>query len=244
MGRKRKIASNPPPTGKRRSHSTTGNELKNIQPYQRVKEFTGEHLKVIHKKLFCEACREGLSLKSSSLRNHFRSTKHVEGKKRIARKEARERDIAEAFKVYNADNNLKGETVPESQQVYQVKVVTCFLRAGVPLSKFSCFRELLEESAFRTSDRRHMLDLIPFVIQQEQAEIKKEANGKCVSVVFDRTTRMGEALAVMLRFIDKEEWVIKQRLVHVQLLAKSLCGEEIARELISILSMVLSRKIF
>ena len=211
------------------------------------KEFTGEHLKVNHnKKLFCEACREELSLKSSSLRNHFRSTKHVEGKKRIARKEARERDIAEALKVYNADNHLKGEIVPESQQVYPVKVVTCFLRAGVPLSKFSCFCELLEESAFCTSDRRHMSDLIPFVIQQDQAEIKKEVNGKCVSVVFDGTTRMEEVLAVVLRFIDKEEWVMKQRLLHVQLLVKSLCGEEIARELISILSIIygIESKIF
>ena len=36
-----------------------------------------------------------------------------------------------------------------------------------------------------------MSDLIPFVIQQEQAEIKKEVNGKCVSVVFDGTTRIG-----------------------------------------------------
>ena len=47
LGQKRKIASNPPPTGKRRSRGTTGNEPKNIQPYQRVKEFTGEHLKLI-----------------------------------------------------------------------------------------------------------------------------------------------------------------------------------------------------
>ena len=46
---------------------------------------------------------------------------------------------------------------------------------------------------------------------------------------------MGEALAVVLRFVDDEKWVLKQHLVHLQLLAKSLCGEEIARELISIL---------
>jgi hypothetical protein len=48
---------------------------------------------------------------------------------------------------------------------------------------------------------------------------------------------MGEALAVVLRLIDVEEWVIKQRLVRLQLLAKSLSGEEIAREQISILSI-------
>lgn len=52
---------------------------------------------------------------------------------------------------------------------------------------------------------------------------------------FDGTTRLGEALSVVLRFVDEEKWVIQQRLVRLRLLAKSLCGEEIARELISIL---------
>ena len=69
------------------------------------------------------------------------------------------------------NNHLKGETLPESQQVFQVKVLTHFLRAGVPLSKLACFCELLEESAFCTSDRRHMSDLIPLVLQEEEAEI-------------------------------------------------------------------------
>ena len=57
LRRKRNIASNPP-IGKRRSCGTIGNEPKNIQPYQHIKEFPGEHLKVNHKKLFCEACRK------------------------------------------------------------------------------------------------------------------------------------------------------------------------------------------
>ena len=48
---------------------------------------------------------------------------------------------------------------------------------------------------------------------------------------------MGEALVTVLHFVDEEKWVIKQCLVRLQLLAKSLSGEEIARELISILSI-------
>ena len=40
-----------------------------------------------------------------------------------------------------------------------------------------------------------MSDLIA---QEEQALIKKEIKGKCVSEVFDGTTQMGEALAVVL----------------------------------------------
>ena len=180
FGRKRKVASYPP-TGRRQSHGFTGKEPKNIHPSQRVKEFASETLKVHNKKLFCEACREELSLKSSVLRNHFQSRKHVEGKKRLEKKEAREKDIAEALEGYNTANHLRGETRQKNPQVFRIKVVTCFLRAGVPLSKLACFLELLEENAFRVSDRRHMSDLIPFIVQEEQALIKK---GKCVSVIY------------------------------------------------------------
>jgi hypothetical protein len=55
-----------------------------------------------------------------------------------------------------------------------------------------------------------------------------------VAVIFDGTSRLGEALVVVLRFMDLDSWSPQQRLVRMQLLAKSMCGDEIARELISI----------
>lgn len=39
----------------------------------------------------------------------------------------------------------------------------------------------------------------------------------------------------MIRFVS-EEWVLEQRLLQLKMLAKSMTGEEIARELISVLS--------
>ena len=38
------------------------------------------------------------------------------------------------------------------------------------------------------------------------------------------------------RFVD-DEWIVQQCLVRVQMLSKSLTGEEIARELITVLSV-------
>lgn len=55
-------------------------------------------------------------------------------------------------------------------------------------------------------------------------------------VIFDGTTRLGEAFAIVLCFVD-EELCIQQRLVRMQLLSKSMSGEEIARELIDTLSV-------
>ena len=59
--------------------------------------------------------------------------------------------------------------------------------------------------------------------------------GKSVSVIFDGTTRLGEVMAIVIRFVD-DSFVIQQRLIRLQLLVKSMTGEEIARELINTLS--------
>ena len=149
-------------------------------------------------------------------------------------KEAREQDISQALRKYN-ECHPRGETLPESQQVYRVKVVRTFLQAGVPLSKLSDFRDLLEENGYRLSDRRFMFDLVPFILKEEETCLKQELRGKQVGVIFDGTTRLGEALAIILRFVS-ESWTLEQRLVRIQLLSKSMTGEEIARELIHVLS--------
>ena len=98
--------------------------------------------------------------------------------------------------------------------MYRIKVVMAFLRAGVPLNKLESFRELLEENAFRFTDRRHMSDIIPFVSSQEHTRIKEEIGGKHLSVIFDGMTRMGEAMGIVVRYITSE-WKIQQRLVRL-----------------------------
>lgn len=191
-----------------------------------------------HGHLFCSACREQLSLKRSIIKNHIQSSKHQKSKQRLESKEARERDIADSLRKYNETIHLRGETLPEDQQIYRVKVVTAFLKAGVALNKLDSFRDILEDNAFRLSDRRNMHDYIPFILKEEESRIRSEIQGQQLSVIFDGTSRLGEALAVILRFVA--DWSLQQRLVRVQMLSKSLTGEEIAKELISVLSVTYS----
>ena len=99
---------------------------------------------------------------------------------RVSRKEARERDIADAFKTYNREAHLAGGTIPIDQQVYRIKVVTAFLHAGIPLAKIDSFRELLEENVTHLAGRRSLSDLIPFIHQEEIHRTKQEIAGhKC-----------------------------------------------------------------
>ena len=99
----------------------------------------------------------------------------------------------------DAPTHPVGETLPMEQRVYRLKVVKTFLHAAVPLSKFDAFWDLLEENSFRLTDHHHMCDLIPFIIAQEKADIKAKIVGKPVSVMFDGTSKLGEAMAIVIR---------------------------------------------
>ena len=217
LGRNRKTLSNPPPIGKKRSTGIRGRNDPGVHPSKRVHEYPGEHLKVSGGKLFCEACREILSVKSSTLANHMKSAKHLDGKKKIKEKESQQQSIADAIsRRYNEVNHLRGENNPKEHNVYRVKVV----EAGVCLSKLECFRPILEEGGYCLVDRRVMQDPIPFILQQEKSIIKKEVDGQYVSVIFDGTTRLGEVLAVILRMVNG--WTIQQRLVRLKFLHRIL----------------------
>ena len=73
--------------------------------------------------------------------------------------------MAVALKVHNTDTHLVGETLPDTQQVFCVKVVTAVLHSTVPLSKVDNFKELLEEGGYHLPDRHNLSDLIPFILQ-------------------------------------------------------------------------------
>ena len=61
---------------------------------------------------------------------------------------------------------------------------------------------------------------------EEHKRIKAELEGKNVSVIFDGTSQLGDALALILHFVSMDDkWKI-ERLVCLQLLMKSMTGEE------------------
>ena len=110
-------------------------------------------------------------------------------------------------------------------QVQHVKVIECFLRAAVPLSKIQHFRIVFEETGYQLIDRHHMSDLIPVVLKQEKSRIQSKIFEQDASVIFYGTSQLDEALAIVLHFVT---CVIEQRLIRVELLSKRMKGEEIA----------------
>ena len=149
---------------------------KSVTPSSRVREYPDEKLTVSAGKLFCTACRHEISLKRSIIANHIASVKHTckQSKVKLSKKESRENDIVEVLVTFDEQEHPRGETLAPDRPVYHVKVVSAFLKAGVPLAKLDHFRDILEEHAYRLSDRRGMSDLIPFILLEENKRIKDE----------------------------------------------------------------------
>ena len=233
LARKRKV--NKPPTGQKRSKGRTVGDPKSVSPNQRVREYPNESLKVSSNSLFCDACREPLCLKKSVIELHIKSVKHTKGKTRLLSKEIRERSICDMLKQYDSKVHPVGENLPTPVRVFQVKTVTAFLKSGVALNKLDCFRELLEETGFAMSSSQHLRELIPLILEEERSKIRESIKNREISIIYDGTTHIAEALAVLIRYVD-DEWKIHQCVVRLMLLAKSPTGEEVARQLISTLS--------
>ena len=131
--------------------------------------------------------REYLSKKKSVVKQHVQSVKHGRGKCRLAKKEEREKNIDDMLVKYDSDVHPVGEGLPYATRVYRIRVITTFMKAGVPLQKVDSFRELLEENAFRLSDSSNLRELVPIIHKDAQATVRNEIDGKKVSVIFDGT---------------------------------------------------------
>ena len=69
--------------------------------------------------------------------------KHKSGTTKLAQKEKQDANILDVMKKNNEQAHPKGETLTEEQRVYRVRVVTAFLKAGVPTLAWKCYEQLL-----------------------------------------------------------------------------------------------------
>lgn len=146
-----------------------------------------------------------------------------------------ESDILQALKAYDSQVHPVGDGLPYSTRVYRVKVVTTMLKAGVPLSKMDLFRDLLEEHAYALTSSTHLRQLIPFILQEELTRIKRKILKRPLSTIFDGTTHVCEAFVVVLRYLT-DDWELKQCVGQLKLLAKSMTGDELAQQIVVVLS--------
>ena len=137
--------------------------------------------------------------------------------------------------MYDSRTRLVGDGLPDSTRVHRVKIVTAMLKAGIPLSKVDLFRDLLEEHGYALMSSTNLRQLIPFIHQEELSRIKQEILNQPLSIIFEGTTHVCEAFVVVLHYLT-DDWELKQCVGQLKLLTKTVTGEEIAQQIIVIVS--------
>ena len=91
-----------------------------------------------------------------------------------------ESGIQKALHVYDSRTRSVGDGLPDSTRVYQVKVVTVMLKAGVPLSKVDLFHDLLAGHGYVLTSSTNLRQLIPFIHQEELSRIHRRLGAEAV----------------------------------------------------------------
>ena len=235
IARDRRLSAN---ANKYKSRGAT--DVKKISLRDRVSQFANEQLCVKGNVIFCNTCKEVVSSKNSILVSHCSSKKHVSGKDKLKMSKLREQKI---FKALSREKSQKDSTLPLTERAYRQEVVEEFLKAGIPIHKIDTLRPLLEKNGYRLTGSSNLGQYISLIFKQETERVKQELSlpgstdgTRDVSVIFDGRTRQGEAIAIIVRFIN-DNWMISQRLARIDICSKSVNSEQLAMVLNECLSV-------
>ena len=106
------------------------------------------------------------------------------------------------------EKHNKDSTLPVEERAYCLQVVEEFLKAGIPIRKMDKLRTLLERQGYRLSHSSNMMDYVTIIYKQEieriKAEIHQGVSTRDVSVIYDGSTRQGEAIVILVHFVDDD----------------------------------------
>ena len=86
------------------------------------------------------------------------------------------------------------------------------------------------------TDISHLRQHIPFILKQETEQLKEEIATRDLGLIFDGSTRLGEAIVIIVRFVS-DNWSIVQRLIRRGICAKSVNAQDLAHVLNDCLSV-------
>ena len=143
--------------------------------------------------------------------------------------------MAELGQFFKANPDVAGGTnVSSNDQLYRYRVVESLLAAGIPLEKANHLRVLFERSGRSSVGAQHLKAYIPKIEANERATLVKEIMEMLVMIIFDGTTRIGELMNAVARWISSDFYIM-QRLVSLKTFARHMNGLQIAAFLTQLL---------
>ena len=224
--RGRKIKQKAKPTAALLGKRTT--KESNVPITQRLHEFPNQSVMEdsVHNNIFCRCCKKGnLKNLKQTIAVHANSPTHKAALEAWIEKHATEKEVKEFLSDHFKSNPSEWmSSLPEDVLLYRFNVMETFLAAGLPPTKIDDLAGLLKGDVCDSSQMRLF---IPKVEAFEFQRLRAELKGQKVSVIFDGTTRLGEAIVVVLRWCPKYFSGIKMRLVTVGTAEKHMDASEL-----------------
>ena len=193
-------------------------DTKNASLHDHINRFPDQFLIIRGRKIFCDACKEILSSKKSVIKLHCASQKHVRSQEK-SKSKLKEQTIAKALSREKTRQDSTLLYLPCSASI-QTRNSRGISKAGIPISKIDKLHSLLEKNGHRLTSSSNLAQYITHIFKKELSLPAHGHMTRDVSVIFDGSTRQGEAIAIIVRLID-DQWAITQRLIRIVLLEVS-----------------------
>ena len=119
---------------------------------------------------------------------------------RYLAKNADDESIKETITEYYLQNpTLRMGTVDPATQLFRWRLVESSAVNGIALRKLDGMRYLIERGGESMTDSHHLGQFIPQILLREQTTMRCEIKGEYVTLVYDATSRLGEAIATLAR---------------------------------------------
>ena len=219
------------------SHKTAATK---VAVQSRVDSFPDQSLKVSKtpkgEVLFCRCCPKEIENILGTIKVHVNSQRHKDKLVIWMEKNKTDGEVKEFLEQYFQENpDEQQASVSTEVQLYRWRVVEACLYAGIPMEKIDHLRELLERGGTALTSSTHLKAIVPKIETFELNRLRKELEGQRVCVIFDGTTRLGECIAVLLRWCPGGFKSIEQRLVALRTTKTHMNGDELGALLNTIL---------
>jgi len=161
---------------------------------------------------------------------HKDSKKHKENKVKYLEETRDDEAVKQMISDYFAQNpNEQQSTLDPETLLYRWRVVEKMMEEGIPLAKVDAMRDLLERGGETLTDSTHLACFVPKIHQREKDAVAHEIKDELGCIIYDGTTRLGEATAVLWRQCPTELFRLQQRLVAVRTTATHMTGDALYR---------------
>ena len=137
--------------------------------------------------LFCDCCRETLSIHRGGVSKHCGCEKHLKAKAAKVGSTGKAQKILKSIESFKEATRISGVTnMSDKEKRFRYDVLFFFLNSGDPLESIDAHRPMLEKHVTKITESTHLTWLLPIV----NILVKSMKNGNITTEIIDTSSRV------------------------------------------------------